>query len=146
MFQRKIGEIFKDLHNVFGIVANILVVGYDRDGKDHNNTLQRVLHRCRQVSLKLNKDKCHFRCTQVLFFGEIISRNGVKPGPQKLKAMTEIPPQRKQKGATMMSYMVYIKVTIEHHVYRIAIFDQAFFFIKLYKCASSPFPFLCHTK
>ena len=31
---------------------------------------------------------------QVPFFGKIISRNGVKPDPQKLKAMTEIPPPK----------------------------------------------------
>ena len=62
-----------------------LVVGYDRDGKDYDETLQRVLQRCRQVNLKLNKDKCHFSCMQVLFFCKIISRNGVKPDPQNSK-------------------------------------------------------------
>ena len=41
--------------------------------------------------LKLNKDKCHFRCTSVPFFGEIISRHGVKPDLQKLKKLTEMP-------------------------------------------------------
>ena len=35
MFQRKIDEIFKDLPNVFGIVDDILVVGYEADGKVH---------------------------------------------------------------------------------------------------------------
>ena len=34
MFQRKIDEIFKGLPNVFGIADDILVVGYDIDGKD----------------------------------------------------------------------------------------------------------------
>ena len=40
MFQRQIGEIFKDLPNVFGIADDILVVVYDRDGKDHDDTRQ----------------------------------------------------------------------------------------------------------
>ena len=40
MLQRKIYEIFKDLPNVFGIAENMLVVGYDRDGKGHDDTLQ----------------------------------------------------------------------------------------------------------
>ena len=40
MFRRKIDVIFKDLLNVFGITDDILVVGYDRDGKDHDETLQ----------------------------------------------------------------------------------------------------------
>ena len=39
MFQRKIDEIFKDLPNVFGIADDILVVRYDIDGKDHDDTL-----------------------------------------------------------------------------------------------------------
>ena len=43
MFQRKIDEIFKDLPNVFGIADDILTVGYDVDGKDHDDTLWRVL-------------------------------------------------------------------------------------------------------
>ena len=39
MFQRAIDEIFKDLPNVYGIADDILVVGYDIDGKDHDDTL-----------------------------------------------------------------------------------------------------------
>ena len=56
MFQRKIDEIVKDMPNVFGIANDILVAGYDADGKDHDETVLRVLQRCRQVNLKLNKD------------------------------------------------------------------------------------------
>ena len=37
----------------------MLVVGYDSDGKDPDDTLQKVLQINRQVNLKLNKDKCH---------------------------------------------------------------------------------------
>ena len=77
MLQDKIDEIFKDLPNVFGIADNILVVGYDSDGKDHGGPLWWVLQICRNEILKLNKDKCHFRCTSVPFFEEVISRLGV---------------------------------------------------------------------
>ena len=86
MFQRKIDEIFKDLPNVCGIADDILVVCFDIDGKDHDDRLQKVLQRCSQVNLKSDKGKCHFRCTQdtgSIFLGEILSRNGVKPDPQK---------------------------------------------------------------
>ena len=81
------------MHNVFSIAGDILVVGYETDDKDHDETFWRVLQICRQVDLKLNKDKCHFRCTSVPFFGEIISWHGVKPDPQKLKALMEMPPK-----------------------------------------------------
>ena len=43
IIHRKIYKIFKDLPNVFGIVDDILVVGYEADGKDHDETLQKVL-------------------------------------------------------------------------------------------------------
>ena len=51
----------------------------------------------RKVNLKLNKDKCHSRCMSVPFFGEIISRKAVKSDPQKLKALTKMPPVKTKK-------------------------------------------------
>ena len=52
MFHYMIAEIFKYLPNVFGIADDILVVGYDIDGKDHDEILQQVLQICRHVNLK----------------------------------------------------------------------------------------------
>ena len=92
MFQQKFNEIFKDLPNVFGIADDILVNGYDSDGKDHDETLQQVLQICRYVNLKLKQDKCHFKCISVPFFGEVISMHNMQPDPQKLKALMEMPP------------------------------------------------------
>ena len=60
MFQRKIHEIFKNLPNVFGIADAILFLEIHMDSKDHDDTLQKVKI-CKQVHLKLNKNKCHFR-------------------------------------------------------------------------------------
>ena len=42
------------------------------------------------MNLKLNREKCHFRYTYIPFFGEVISRKGVKPDPQKIKALTDV--------------------------------------------------------
>ena len=55
--------------NIFGIADDILVIGYDEDGTDHAKAVYNMLRQCREVNLKLNKDKCHFRCTSILFFG-----------------------------------------------------------------------------
>ena len=62
-FQTKIDEIFKDLPNVVCIEGDILDVGYDIEGTDHDARLHRVLQICRKDIIKRNKDKCHFRCT-----------------------------------------------------------------------------------
>ena len=83
MFRCKIDEIFSDMPNIFGIVDDMLVIGYDKDGADHDATVHKVLRHCEEVNLKLNKDKCHFRCTSIPFFGKVISRQGVQPDPKK---------------------------------------------------------------
>ena len=73
MFQCKIDEIFSDMPNVFGIADEILVIGYNENGADHDVAVHKVLQQCEEVNLKLNKEKCHFRCTSIPFFGEVIS-------------------------------------------------------------------------
>ena len=84
--------------NVFGIADDILVIGYDEDGADHDKAVYKILKWCQDVNLKLNKEKCHFRCTSIPFFGEVISRQGIQPDPQKVKALMEMaaPKNRKE--------------------------------------------------
>ena len=77
--------------NIFGIADDILVIGYDKDGADHDEAIYYVLRQCQDVNLKLNKEKCHFRCTSIPFFDEVVSREGVQPDLQKIKALTEMP-------------------------------------------------------
>ena len=96
MFQCKIDEIFKDMPNVFGIADTILVIGYKKDRADHDEAVYKVLKQCQDVSLNLNKEKCHFRCRSIPFFGEVVSRHGVQPNPQKVKELTEMPENKNE--------------------------------------------------
>ena len=61
MFQKKIDEVFGDMSSVFDIADDILIAGFEEWGKDHDKTLENMLWVCRQVNLKLNKDKCLFK-------------------------------------------------------------------------------------
>ena len=109
MFQCKIDEIFSDMPNIFGITDDILVIGYDDNGADHDAAVHRVLQRCEEVNLKLNKEKCHFRCTSIPFFGEVISRRGVQPDPQKIKALTDMPaPNNKKELQAFLGIINYL--------------------------------------
>ena len=109
MFQYKIDEIFNDIPNVFGIADNILVIGYDKDRTDHNEAVYKVLRQCQDVNLKLNKEKCHFRCTSIPFFGEVVSRDGMQPDLQKVSALTEmLAPQNKKELQAFLSVINYL--------------------------------------
>ena len=72
-FWKKIDELFSDMSNVFGIADDILIAGFDKQSKDHDKKLEKVLQVCRQANLKLNKDECLFRFNSIPFFVEIIS-------------------------------------------------------------------------
>ena len=95
--------------NVFGIADNILVIGYDKNRADHNEAVYSVLRKCQDVNLKLNKEKCHFRCTSVLFFGEVVLREGIQPDPQKVRALTNMPvPKNKKELQAFLGIINYL--------------------------------------
>ena len=109
MFQCKIDKIFSDMPNVFGITNDILVIGYNKNGIDHDAAVHKVLQRCKEVNLKLNKQKCHFRCTSVPFLGEVVLRNKVQPDPQKIKALTDmLVPNNKRELQAFLSIIDYL--------------------------------------
>ena len=109
MFQHKIDEIFSDMPNVFGIMDDILVIGYNEDGADHDATDHKVLRWCKEVNFNLDKDKCHFRCTSIPFFGKVISREGIQPDPQKIKSLMEMPaPKNKKELQAFLGIINYL--------------------------------------
>ena len=43
MLHEKVDELFSSMSNVFCIADDILIAGFDKWGKDHDETLQKVL-------------------------------------------------------------------------------------------------------
>ena len=103
MFLKKIGELLSGMSDVFGISGDILRAGFDELVKDHDET-SRVLCICRQVNLKLNKDKCLFKFTSIPFFGQIISPQGMSPYQKEVQVLTEMPPPKTKKEMTYMNF------------------------------------------
>ncbi len=68
------------------IAYDILVFGegenYDEAEKDH----ERLTHK-----IKVNQEKLVFKVQEVKFVGHIISKDGMKPDPSKVLAMTQMP-------------------------------------------------------
>ena len=61
----QIDKILSDMLNISGIADDILVLGYDNNGADHDTAVHKVLWGCEEVNLKLEKEKCHFCCTSL---------------------------------------------------------------------------------
>ena len=109
IFQYKIDKIFNDVLNVFGIADDILVIGHDKDGTDHDEAVYKVLKWCQDVNLKLNKEKCHFRCTSIPYFGGVVSSQDIQPDPQKVRALTEmLAPKTKKELQAFLGIINYL--------------------------------------
>ena len=94
MFQKKMDKLLSDMSNIFGISDDILIASFDKQSRDHEETLDKVLWVCKQANVKLNKGRCLFICTIIPFFGKVISWKGVSPNPRKVQTLTEMLPTK----------------------------------------------------
>ncbi|CAG4983670.1 unnamed protein product [Parnassius apollo] len=67
------------------------IVIYSFDLSSHIDNLNAVFKRLRNYNLKLQPEKCEFLRKEVIYLGHIIGEHGVKPNPEKVRAVTEFP-------------------------------------------------------
>ena len=84
------------------IADDILVFGSgttDEEAQiDHDKKLFAVLNRCRETGIKLNVEKMQFRQPEVIYIGHVISAEGLKLDPNKVKAKHEMPQPTDKQG------------------------------------------------
>ena len=88
-FQRRMSELLGDIEGVVCMIDDVLVHG--KTPKEHDNRLYRVLCRLQQEGLTLNKEKCKFSQNTVSFLGQVIDESGVRPDPEKVNAIRNMP-------------------------------------------------------
>ena len=91
-------QAFDDIDGVAVIVDDILVWGKTMD--EHNTRLKHALGRARELNLKLNKEKSEIATNKLWYIGHLLTSDGVKPDPQKVNAIKEINPPRRQERTT----------------------------------------------
>ena len=60
-------------------------------GEEHNERLRATLERARECNLKFKLEKCHFRSTSVGYIGHKLTPEGIKPDPEKIEAIVNMP-------------------------------------------------------
>ena len=65
---------------------------------DHDQNLESFLQRCREKGIKLNKRKLKLKCTEFPYLGHLVTKEGLKPDPDKIKAVQEMPKPDKIKA------------------------------------------------
>lgn len=112
-FECKLHEKLDDLPGVVLIHDDVLVMGhgetYEEAVNDHDKNLLRLLDRAKQVNLKLNKSKMNLRKPEVKFMGHVITKDGLKPDPNKIKAVEEMPrPTCKKETLSLLGFIDYL--------------------------------------
>ncbi|KAK2709159.1 hypothetical protein QYM36_012977 [Artemia franciscana] len=106
-FQKKMEEAFEGLEGIRILVDDILVYGKNREV--HDQRLSAVLRRARKKGIRFNSEKCEFSKDKVKYFGHIISRDGIKPDPEKIRAIQDMPsPQSKEELQTLLGMLNFL--------------------------------------
>ena len=88
-FQRSIDIVLRGLDFTFGYMDDVLVAS--KDEAEHEIHLRQVLQRLHDANFQLNLQKCHFFETEVLFLGQTISAEGIKPPKERIEDFCELP-------------------------------------------------------
>ena len=87
-FQRRMSETLRGLSGVVCMIDDILVHGKTQE--EHDECLNKVLHRLQDAGVTLNIEKCQFSQNQVTFLGQVINSDGIRPDPSKVMAIQKV--------------------------------------------------------
>ena len=89
-FQRLINKVLVVLDFALGYLDNILI--HSPDVLTHLIHMRQLFQRLREADLKLNIEKCNFFKSHIQYLGHLISGEGIKPLPERLDSIKEMPP------------------------------------------------------
>lgn len=112
-FQRMMVEILSGL-SAKPYVDDILVASASFD--EHLSELEQVLIRVRSANLRLQPDKCVFAAPETNYLGHIVSADGVRPDPAKVRAIKEFPAPSSKKEADRFCGLVNYLSRFLHHL------------------------------
>ncbi|KAK8773672.1 hypothetical protein V5799_011792 [Amblyomma americanum] len=67
------------------------IIIYSDSFENHLRDIEQVLVRLRGAGLKLKPSKCQFLKNEVKYFGHVVSADGVRPDPEKLRCVSDFP-------------------------------------------------------
>ena len=106
VFQNHMPELLVDVEGVKVIIDDLLLWG--KDDEEHDARLKQVLTRARVVNFKFNAKKCKIK-QDVPYVGHVLSTDGLKPDPEKIRAVKEMkPPENAKELKTFLGFIQYL--------------------------------------
>lgn len=99
--------IFSDIQGVYVYFDDLIVAGDSL--VEHDKILSQVIDRAKKHNVKFNENKIQYRCETVKYVGLMLSKSGIKPDPEHVKAIEELKQPRSvkelQKFLGMCNYL-----------------------------------------
>ena len=89
-YNRRMEEALSGLECVTRVVDDILI--YGATPEEHDANVRKFLQRCREQKIRLNEAKFNYGQTEIEFAGVIVTKEGFRPNPELVKAISEFPP------------------------------------------------------
>ena len=107
IFQRKMQDLLQNHEGVEVIIDDILVHG--KTQAQHDARLKKVLETVNASGLTLNYQKCQFRKRELNYFGHLIGAGGIKPDPDKVRALRDMPaPGKVEELRRVLGMLTYL--------------------------------------
>ena len=86
-FQRFINEVINGFDFVHAYIDDLLIAS--KDEKEHEQHVDAICKRLSEYGLNINPSKCEFGKSEIEFLGHLISKDGIRPLPSKVKAIRD---------------------------------------------------------
>ena len=106
IFQKKLQQAIEGHCVAYDIMLYGVGCTDDEAIADHDTKLQALLHRCRDVGIRLNKSKIKLWQKSLTFLGHLVTDKGLKPDPEKVKAIEAMPPPTDMEGVQRLNGFV----------------------------------------
>lgn len=90
-FQRVMDNVLRGLQNEICLVYLDDIIVFSTSLQEHMTNLERVFQRLRESNFKIQMDKSEFLKLETAYLGHVITREGIKPNPDKISAVKKYP-------------------------------------------------------
>ena len=112
-FQQIMWQVIKDCPGTYNLHDDIIVVG--ADDKEHDENLNRTVHKLQESGLTLNYDKCEIGVNKMIFMGDVLTADGLQLSSERIKAIVDAPqPQNKSEMRSFLGSVQFCAKFIEN--------------------------------
>ena len=104
VMQKRNEEAFSDIQGV-NVIADDLIIAA-RNEIEHDAIMHRVLQRARRENVVFNAGKIQFKVTTVTYMGNIVTKDGMRPDPDKIEAIVNMPKPTDRHGLLRLLGMI----------------------------------------